>query len=76
MNLASIAGVMALLPAMVGPLPQDHGHPSLMLALCGGGVMQVQLKDRSGAPLPVAPVPCCAKGCHTGQRRKLLDRGQ
>jgi hypothetical protein len=76
MNLASLAGVMALLPAMVGPLPQEGGHPSLMLALCGGGAMQVQLRGRDGAPLPTAPTPCCAKGCHTAERRKLLDRGQ
>lgn len=76
MNLSSLASVLALLPAMVGPLPQDQGHPSLMLALCGGGAMQVALRDRDGAPLPTAPVPCCAKGCHAGQRKKLLDRGQ
>jgi hypothetical protein len=76
MNLSSLAGVLALLPAMVGPLPQDQGHPSLMLALCGGGAMQVALRDRDGAPLPTAPVPCCAKGCHAGHRKKLLDRGQ
>jgi hypothetical protein len=76
MNLGTLAGIAALLPAMVGPLPQDQGHPSLMLALCGGGTMQVALRDRDGAPLPVAPTPCCAKGCHTGERKKLLDRGQ
>lgn len=76
MNLASLAGLAALLPAMVGPLPQDQGQPSLLLALCGGGAMQVALRGRDGAPLPVAPTLCCAKGCHTGERRKLLDRGQ
>ncbi len=76
MNLASISGALALLPAMVGPLPLDQGHPSLMLALCGGGMVEVGLqRDDGTAPAP-ASTPCCAKGCHSGQRKKLLDRGQ
>jgi hypothetical protein len=73
---ASLAGLLALIPAMVGPLPLDNGHPSLLLALCGGGSVEVALQREDGN-LPAPPsTPCCAKGCHSAERKRLIDRGQ
>lgn len=66
----------ALLPAMTG-VPGEAGSErgrSLLLALCGGGLMAVPL----GGDDPRAPatVPCCAKGCHAGGRRRQNDRAR
>lgn len=63
---------MALIPAILGPLPAQARQ--LTVALCGGGALTIP------AGGPTAPgqgnSPCCAKGCHTGQSRKRLDRSQ
>jgi hypothetical protein len=76
MTLAVIPALFALLPAMVGPVPLEQGSRSLVLALCGGGSMEIALRSDDGTLPAPATTPCCAKGCHNSERRKLLDRGQ
>lgn len=68
-TLLSLAA-LALVPAMVGPLPAAAA--GLVVPLCGGGAVSVP----TGPSEPPGPVqgPCCAKGCHTS--RKRLDRTQ
>jgi hypothetical protein len=65
---------MALVPAMVGPLPEGISASQLMLDLCGGGIVTVALQDDGGLPLAPTRTACCAKGCHADQRRKLLGK--
>jgi len=65
----------ALIPAMTGPAPQE-GQAALVLALCNGGTITVQTGGNGEAPAGPQTGPCCAKGCHTGDRRKALDRKQ
>ena len=64
----------ALLPAMTG-VPSEAGSErarSLVLALCGGGLLAVPLGG--GDPPAPGTVPSCAKGCHAGGRRRHNDR--
>lgn len=66
----------ALLPAMLGPLPQAE-RDMLVVALCGGGTIAIALsgKDRDDTPTP--PAPCNLKACHGGDNcRKKFDRAQ
>ena len=68
MSLAPFPALVALLPAMIGPLPLERGSDALLLALCGGGHVAISLNEGDGpAPLP-ATTPCCAKGCRTGDK--------
>lgn len=61
--------LLALLPAMVGPLPQAGAK--LKMPLCNGGTMELPLP----APAP-GTQPCCAKGCRSSDRRSRIDRAQ
>lgn len=74
--MATFPALVALLPAMVGPLPLELGSRSLLLALCGGGSVEIALQGEGGTLPAPATTPCCVKGCHNSERRKLLDRGQ
>jgi len=67
---AAVLAMAALLPAMTGPV--GGGRADAVVALCGGGAATVPLNG--GGPGP-ASQPCCAKGCHTGGRKRV-DRGQ
>ena len=69
--MASFA-VMALFPAMTGPLP-GAGYGALNVALCGGGSLSIPLNSPARAN---GSSPCWAKGCHGGSSRKRLDRAQ
>ena len=70
-SLGSFAA-LALLPAMIGPIPLAQAG-TLNLALCGGGALSIPLNS----PAPAnGSAPCCAKGCHNGSSRKRLDRAQ
>ncbi|MBE5074768.1 hypothetical protein IM511_10705 [Erythrobacteraceae bacterium E2-1 Yellow Sea] len=63
----------ALIPAMMGPLPQAEGDV-LVVALCGGGAISIPLNDGDQQP---APAPCNFKACHGGDScRKKFDRSQ
>lgn len=68
----SLFAALALLPAMVGPLPA--AAQSLTVALCNGGSLTIPAGG--SAPLGGSQGPCCAKGCHSGQSRKRLDKSQ
>jgi len=63
---------LALLPAMFGPLPAQAKQ--LAVSLCGGGTLDIPLGGGNGPTK--GTTPCCAKGCHSGQSRKRLDRSQ
>jgi len=73
--LHALIAATALIPAMTGPAPQD-GQTALVLALCNGGTITIQAGGSGDAPVGPQTGPCCAKGCHTGDRRKALDRKQ
>jgi hypothetical protein len=58
----------AMSPAMAdGALHAASGDP-LMLALCSGGSISLN-PDAPAQPRP-ANAPCCAKGCHSGERKR------
>ena len=68
---ASLPALLALIPAMIGPLPLEQGSRALVLAICGGGGMEITVPmDGGTAPMP-ATTPCCAKGCRTSGRRRI-----
>ncbi len=70
---ASFPALLALIPAMVGPLPLEQGSRALVLAICGGNGMEIALNMEEGStPMP-AMTPCCAKGCRTSSRRRITD---
>lgn len=65
----AVLAALALVPAMVGPAPA-RAETTLVIALCGGGTTTLPVgggSDRDQAP---QQGPCCAKGCHGGERRK------
>jgi hypothetical protein len=70
MTVATTAALVALVPAMIGPLPLEQGGQALMIALCGGGEMELAAgRDNGTIPMP-ASTPCCAKGCRSGDKRR------
>ena len=64
----------ALLPAMTGsPVAEQARGGVLALALCNGGSVTVPLGgERQGR----GTAPCCAKGCHTSDKRRRIDPEQ
>ncbi|MFC0203573.1 hypothetical protein [Novosphingobium soli] len=72
-RLLALFGTLALLPAMVGPL--EAQARTLAAPLCGGGTALVPLVPRDAPPGPPQG-PCCAKGCHSDNKRKRVDRTQ
>ena len=61
----------ALLSATLGA---PHGaERGLTLALCGGGLVSIELPRRE-APPPAGEA--CGKGCHSGCSRKRIDPAQ
>lgn len=69
-GLVHLAGLVALMPAMTGPLPIEGGSNALMLAICGGGRVEIAI-DRGEGKMPgLAMTPCCAKGCRNSERRR------
>lgn len=79
-RLFPICAGAALLPAMLGPLPARAQEPGgIVLTLCQGGVIVVPSGNGdapAGMPGPGSQGPCCAKGCHAGDRRRPIDREQ
>ena len=79
--LADIIGIVALVPAMAGPIalpqqggPEKGGPSQLVLALCKGGALAIPLKQ-GGTPAMPATV-CCAKGCQRREKNRLVDPEQ
>ncbi|PKB25519.1 hypothetical protein B0I00_0720 [Novosphingobium kunmingense] len=60
---AALFALAALLPSMIGPLPQ--APRSLAVALCADGKATIPLPARDDRP-----APCAQKGCHAGCSRK------
>lgn len=73
--LHALIAATALVPAMTGPAPRADAA-TLVLALCNGGTITLQTGGGGDVPSGPQTGPCCAKGCHTGDRRKALDRKQ
>jgi hypothetical protein len=70
---ASFVALMALVPAMVGPLPLEQGSEALLLAICGGGTIEIAVdRDEGSLPMP-AMTPCCAKGCRSSEKRRATN---
>lgn len=63
-----LLAMAALIPAIIGPLPARAGTV-LVMKLCNGGTVKVPL-DNGQSPGGPPQGPCCAKGCHSGDRRK------
>jgi len=75
---AEAFAMLALLPAVTGlppaPIEAASAAPgSITLALCNGGSISVLPQD--GVPAR-GTAPCCAKGCHSAENRRKLDRKQ
>jgi hypothetical protein len=67
---AALAALVALVPAMIGPLPLEQGSEALLLAICGGGTIEIAIDGDEGTlPMP-ATTPCCAKGCRSSDKRR------
>lgn len=76
-GLTSVTALAALLPAMVGPLPVEQARNSLIIALCGGGEIELALEGEEGSAPPLATTPCCAKGCRSSsEKRRGIDPRQ
>lgn len=74
MSGTSLAALLAMIPAMVGPLPLEQGSRALLVAICGGGTVEIALdQDQGSAPMP-ATTPCCAKGCRSSDKRRNTPR--
>lgn len=75
--LGEVLALVALVPAMTGPVggaESDSAGQSTAVALCGGGTLLIPFE---GQPMRgPATAPCCAKGCHSRDRRKAFDRKQ
>lgn len=74
MNLLAF-DLAALVPTMIGPLPQQT-QAGLVAGLCSGAggvrvTVTIPLRNR-----PALPEPCHQKGCHAGCSRKKFDRDQ
>lgn len=75
-SVTSLTALAALLPAIVGPLPVEQARNSLLLALCGGGQVEIALGGEEGSVPPLATTPCCAKGCRSSEKRRGIDPRQ
>ena len=72
-RLSVLFSAIALIPAMTGPLPELVRDGKLIVALCNGGTIALPLEGRDA---PRGTVPCCAKGCRAGEKRKRFDPEQ
>lgn len=80
MKMPALIGILALLPAAFNMSPANAR--GIVVPLCSGdGVTRSVTLPAPGGELPGKDVPgCCAKACHTGQRKKSaccqIDTGQ
>ena len=69
-----LLGLLALLPAALNTSPAQAGGLSIPVCTGDGQVRSVTVPLPSGE-LPGRDQPgCCAKGCHTGSRKKSQSR--
>ncbi|MBX7458243.1 hypothetical protein K3152_08290 [Qipengyuania sp. 1NDH17] len=69
MKLDALAGLIALMPLALGPLPASDR--TITASLCNGGSIEIPLR-REAPPEP----PCAAKACHSASCRKRFDLAQ
>lgn len=72
MNLSGLA-VLAFLPVVIGPLPQDAA--TMRIVLCsdlGSRTTEIPMLGKE----PITPDPCPANACHAPCTRKQFDRAQ
>lgn len=62
--------LVALIPAVVGPLPVE-AQP-ITAVLCGGGLIALDIPQRERQQ----PEPCPGKACHAPGCRKRFDPAQ
>lgn len=74
MSARMILGLLALVPAALNAAPGHAG--ALALPVCtGDGTARVLSVPVPAGELPGRDQPgCCAKGCHTGSRKKSTSR--
>lgn len=78
-RLRELAAIVALVPAAFNISPASAG---IVVPICSGdGLVRTVTMPVSGGEVPGQEMPgCCAKGCHTGSRKKSLlgqiDTGQ
>jgi len=74
MKPAALFGLVALLPAALNSAPATAR--GMVVPLCtGDGVARTLTLPLAPNELPGKEAPgCCAKGCHTGSRKKALAR--
>jgi hypothetical protein len=65
-----ILALIALVPVMIGPLPE--AERSITAQLCSGGSVTIPLGNRDDAPSG----DCLQKACHAGNCRKQFDLAQ
>ncbi|MEO5597123.1 MAG: hypothetical protein ABIQ66_00745 [Novosphingobium sp.] len=73
MNLRTLFGLMALVPASLNAAPPAPG--ALIVPLCSssdGAPQMIRLVGmQDNAPLPAVGA-CCAKGCHGARKRRAM----
>jgi hypothetical protein len=60
--------LLALVPVLIGPLPQQQ--TAMIAQLCNGGTITIPLGDDAPAP----DRNCHPKGCHAGTCREKSDQ--
>ena len=66
-----LLGLVAIMPAIVGPQSGKEPNEVLYARLCNGGMIAIPL-DREPEPQQ----PCMAKACHAAPCRKRFDLAQ
>jgi hypothetical protein len=59
--------LLALVPVLIGPLPQQQ--TAMIAQLCNGGTITIPLGDNA----PPVDDTCHPKGCHAGTCRQKSD---
>lgn len=66
-----ILGVLAVVPMITGPLPQDEETKQLIAKLCNGGEIVIPLGNDDA---PKQERDCEMQGCHAGTCRQKGKR--
>jgi hypothetical protein len=68
-------GFLALVPLIAGTSPHEASVDSITVALCNGGVIEIDLGRNDDTPEPGSD--CHQKGCHAGTcHEKGKTKGQ
>ena len=73
MNRRALFALLALVPAAVGT--GSASAQTLTMALCSGAAARaITVRLPGSGPARGGETGCCAKGCHTGSRKKSPAR--